>query len=293
MGYPRTSVTKDGAPGLSVELPPGLMVGELADIETLPPVFTGADRFAAIISPNGPAVITLSIIAQPAQQSLSEILQRCASERGITQASLIRVNFGGVNLRHPGLLCEIAAGCTLAAFEDGRAIFVIEATAPSDIWADYQPFLRRAMLSIELSVPTGPTLPLVPGEAKPELAPGVADPDDVEARRREAALRDAAIEAERFITMQRFDDAEALILAVDEGSSGCVELGRLYEQKLRDGDGDDGSREKLFHRALAWKLRAWPDPHTKIEAEHFSRGEAEERARLIALLGHAPRSRAN
>jgi hypothetical protein len=290
MGYPRISFVKDGQPGFTVELPPGLVIADPADAGPLPPVFTGADRLVAIVSPNGPAVMTVSLVAADDHESLYGFIQRCAAERGLADAPVVRKQFGGENHRHLGLVCESKSGSTLAAFEDSGAIIVIEAVADLDIWADYQPFLMRAMLSIELLAPGDPILPLMLGESAPALAPGLPDADAVEAQRRELALNKAASEAAQLISLQRFADAEALILAVDQGSSGCVELGRLYEQKLRDGDGDDASRETLFHRALAWKLRAWPDPHTQIEAEHFSRGAAEERARLIALLGHEPRS---
>ena len=290
MGYPRISLVKDRSPGFSIELPPGLMIADLADAGPLAPVFTGAERFAVILSPNGPAVIELSVIAAAGQVSLSEILRCCAADRGLNNPLLARENFGGTNHRHPGLICEIASGRTLAAFEDAGVILVMEARADLDIWADYQPFLTRAMLSIELLAPEGPTLPLATGEPAPPLAPGLPDADDVESARRDAAMRDAAVEAERLIGLQRFADAEALVMAVDQGSVGCAQLGQIYERRLRAGDGDETARETLFRRALAWKLRAWPEPHTQIEAERFARGAAEDRTRLIELLGRDPTS---
>jgi len=66
-------------------------------------------------------------------------------------------------------------------------------------------------------------------------------------------------------------------------------MGRLYEEYLReDGQQSKSTREEVFRRALDWKLRSYPDPHTEIEAEDYARGMAEDRHLLIKLLEYDP-----
>ena len=73
-----------------------------------------------------------------------------------------------------------------------------------------------------------------------------------------------------------------------------VEVSRLYEGLLREvvsAGGTTSERvgvEALFRRALNWAQGCYPEPHTEVEAEDYERGRAEDRARLVAVLGYDP-----
>jgi hypothetical protein len=289
MGDNRVLVEGSTAPAFSIELPPGLIRADVADIENPPPVFTFASRIAAILAVNGPASITFSLTPAKGARSLTHVLQRAAKERGSSNPSIYFENIGAESHRHPGLSAEISVGCELALFEDGGTVVIMEASGTADIWSDYQPFLRAAMLSVELLSPTGPTLPLSPGGKIPELEGGIEDPRVTEARDRETELERKANEARKLIAAGNYDAAEALLAGRDAGPEVYALIGRLYEERLRDGGALKSSvRENLYRRALDCNLRAYPEPHTEIEANDYRRGMDEDRARLAELLGYDP-----
>ena len=145
------------------------------------------------------------------------------------------------------------------------------------------------MLSVEVVSPVGPALPLSPGGSVPQLEGGVPDPDRIEAEEREAALDRKAEEARRLIQAGNFDAAEALIVERGAGPEVHARMGRLFEEHLRESDGQHSSiREELYRRALDLQLRAYPEPHTQIEADSYRLGMDDDRTRLTALLGYEP-----
>lgn len=289
MNYPRSTFNLAGCPAFSVELPPGLIFAELSDVDPAPKPFTFAQRFAAIVAVNGPASIIFSSLFAQDVHFLTEVMQRCAKECGCDNPALFLEQAGGEQQRHPGLLAEVATGSELAVVEDGGEVIIMAATGEADIWPDCGPFLRRAMLSVELLAPRGPTLPLAPNQKVPKLQPGVPDPDKVAAASRKTELERKSQAAAEHIAQGRFDEAEALLIDRDAGPGKHARMGCLYEERLRESDNaDKNSRETLYRRALDWKLRSYPEPHTAVEAENVSRGRAEDRATLITLLGYDP-----
>jgi hypothetical protein len=145
------------------------------------------------------------------------------------------------------------------------------------------------MLSVELFDPRGPTIPLSADGLIPQLEAGIPDPDTVAAAAREKDLHDRATKGEELIRAGRFEDAEALVVNRDNGPEVYALMGRLYQQCLSNGESQDAAvRENLYRRALEWKLRSYPEPHTEIEADNYSRGMAEDKEVLIRLLGYEP-----
>ena len=289
MGYARTTFTSSGAPSFSVALPPGLILVEPSETEPSIIPLPFATPFAAIAAVNGPAAIMLSRSAATKWRSLNAVVLQCARERGSSNPALFFESIGGETHRHPALWAEVGVGCEFAVFEDGGSIFVMEATGAPSIWREFEPFLRGAMLSVELLDPRGPTIPLSPNQPVPQLEAGIPDPDTVAAAARESDLRDKATKAEELIRAGRFEDAEALVVNRDAGPEVCALMGRLYQQSLSNTENRDAAvRENLFRRALEWKLRSYPEPHTEIEANDYARGMAEDKEVLIRLLGYEP-----
>ncbi len=107
---------------------------------------------------------------------------------------------------------------------------------------------------------------------------------------------DECIESSRpLLADRRFDDAEKRVRAVDGDIYGMLALARMYEAHLRmlvergESDRDRVSVEAVFQRALQWAQRAYPAPHTQIEADNYSAGQEEDRARLVKILSYEPR----
>jgi hypothetical protein len=289
MGYARTTFNSSGAPAFSVELPPGLILVEPYETEPSISPLPFATQFAAIAAVNGPAAIMLSSIAATKWQSLSAVLLQCAAHRGSSNPAVFFESIGGETHRHPALWAEVRFGCEFAVFEDGGTIFVMEAAGASPIWREFEPFLKGAMLSVELFDPRGPTIPLSADGLIPQLEAGIPDPDTVAAAAREKDLHDRATKGEELIRAGRFEDAEALVVNRDNGPEVYALMGRLYQQCLSNGESQDAAvRENLYRRALEWKLRSYPEPHTEIEADNYSRGMAEDKEVLIRLLGYEP-----
>lgn len=99
-----------------------------------------------------------------------------------------------------------------------------------------------------------------------------------------------AIDAEPLLSNGRYDDAERLVRQVNDDIYGAVTLGTLFTRALETcvqaASPDRARAEVLFERALRWRS-AWPEPHTREEAEranaHRDSVEAELRA-LLAIL---------
>ena len=214
MGYGRTPFNSDGATPFSIELPPGLIVTDFSELDPQPVPLKFVTVVAFIAAVNGPASIVLSQLSAKDRSSLMDVAAMCASERGAGNPSWNVESIGGEMHRHPGLQAEVRFGCEFVLFEDGGQILILEATGASDIWREYEPFLKRAMLSIELSAPLGPTLPLEVGNEVPQLLPGMPDPDSAAATAREADLSARAVEAKRLIEAGQFQDAENLVADV-------------------------------------------------------------------------------
>ena len=104
----------------------------------------------------------------------------------------------------------------------------------------------------------------------------------------------AVAEADRLLSQDRYDDAERAIRAVDDSIYGAVEIAKVYrrrlEQLVREGVNADASPRlaRVFERAVMAAWSAYPEPHTEIEAENYSRGRATDRAELVKILGYDP-----
>lgn len=104
----------------------------------------------------------------------------------------------------------------------------------------------------------------------------------------------AVAEAEGLLDDDRYDEAERAIVAVDDSIYGEVEIARLYHRRLEQlvalgvTDASRARVEEVFRRALSWAHRAYPEPHTALEATQYDTGRAEDRARLVRILGYEP-----
>ena len=105
----------------------------------------------------------------------------------------------------------------------------------------------------------------------------------------------AVAEAERLVHDDHFDEAEQTILRVENSIYAVVDLAALYRRRLEqlvaeeDGTASKSRREAVFRRALDWAQRAYPEPHTAIEAAQYESGRAEDHAQLVRILGYDPR----
>ncbi|HVK79377.1 MAG TPA: hypothetical protein VM915_02085 [Verrucomicrobiae bacterium] len=162
-------------------------------------------------------------------------------------------------------------------FESGGAVFHGVATAPSELWRDYGPFLEMAMLTFDIGARPSPYLPLFAGGGTPEVStkPEI-ESASVALDRRFAAV---AAKAQALIAQHQFDEAEALVRAVDADIRGASALMRAYEAELAQAPAD----ERIFERALYWARAALPEPHTAIEAEQNAAALAEREARLAQI----------
>ena len=104
----------------------------------------------------------------------------------------------------------------------------------------------------------------------------------------------AVAEADRLMSEDRYDEAERAIRAVDDSIYGAVEMAKIYrhrlEQLVLDGVNLDTKPRlvRVFERAVMAAWSAYPEPHTALEAENYSRGRATDRAELVKILGYDP-----
>jgi hypothetical protein len=104
----------------------------------------------------------------------------------------------------------------------------------------------------------------------------------------------AVAEAARLVDDDRFDEAEQTVLRVEDSIYAIVDIAAVYRKRLEQlvAHGDTAAsksrREAVFRRALDWAQRAYPEPHTAMEADQFDSGRAENRAQLVRILGYDP-----
>src|SRR5262245_50542314 len=146
MSYGRTPFNLGNSPPFTIKLPPGLMFAEFSELQPQPVPLTFATIFASIVAVNGPASIVLYELSAKDQASLMDIAAMCATERGAIGTAWNVESIGGETHRHPGLQAEARLGCEFVLFEDGERVVIMEAVGGLDIWREYEPFLKQAML---------------------------------------------------------------------------------------------------------------------------------------------------
>ena len=100
-------------------------------------------------------------------------------------------------------------------------------------------------------------------------------------------------EALKLIAESRFAEADALVKNVDPSIEGQCAYAAMYRDYLKtlivpDQPRQSPHAEAVFRRALEWAQGAYPDPHTQIEADDFSRGRDEDLAELVEVMGYEP-----
>jgi hypothetical protein len=103
------------------------------------------------------------------------------------------------------------------------------------------------------------------------------------ARERESLL----IEARDLIASGRFDEAEAMVRERDGSLETAAMLAKVYRECLRTAVATEAPRPLIglmFDRAKEAVCRAWPEPHTPIEAEQYERGRSEDKAALERIV---------
>lgn len=259
------------------------------------------------------AAAFVAVAARPAYEegSMEDWARYLAGHFKLNVTGLVSGYIGGPTHNHPGILVEAdqeqdgtKMTMRFVLIEDGRRLVTVQGLCPTELWSSYGPALEESVVSLELDDPKGPTVPCVPGAMVP-----ICDMPDAEIgqwpRGRGASKidlaqleprREEAISLARTLILQdRYDDAELLLRNVDPYFHPAVALSRLYEERLRqlagDRKADKIAADEAFRRALDWSLSTYPDPHTAIEAEDFGRAQAEDRARLISILGREPGKR--
>lgn len=111
----------------------------------------------------------------------------------------------------------------------------------------------------------------------------------------QAARRAAAVQkVEELVSADRYDEAEQLMRATDDSIQGSVMLAQLYRARLEQFvaagmvESDRARVEGVYERAKQWAYSTYPTPHTAMEAEDYEAGRAEDRARLVGILGYEP-----
>ena len=106
--------------------------------------------------------------------------------------------------------------------------------------------------------------------------------------------RAPAIESARALAQSgQYDEAIAAVRKVDDSIYGAVATAKLLEAHLRElvaaqPKADAKRLRTAFEHALSVAQSCYPEPHTQIEADNYDTGRAEDRARLIKILGYDP-----
>lgn len=114
--------------------------------------------------------------------------------------------------------------------------------------------------------------------------------------RQESARQGVTDQARSLLASGKLDEAERLVQASDSSIQGGVLIARLYQERLEAlvaagaAKHERATVEAVYHRALDWAQRCYPEPHTEIEADNYRAGRAEDRARLVGILGYEPPS---
>ena len=107
-----------------------------------------------------------------------------------------------------------------------------------------------------------------------------------------AVKREPALKiARELLGKADYNGAAAAVRKVDDSIYGAVALAKLMEEHLRQlvaKNFDKAFLKTAFDQTLLACYRAQPDPHTAIEAENCARWSAEDRARLVGILGYDP-----
>jgi hypothetical protein len=248
------------------------------------------------------ALALVTVAARPVYETGS-VLQWIRFLAEFYGMALRNVRTGTVGGVHPAILAEATQDqdgtqlrFAVVAFEDGGRLVTAHGMCPEVLWPSFGPALTRAVHSVELTRPKGPTRDLDSTTAIGWRKEDAATPAEMDAFRADlAGKREGAIgRAERALVDGHFDEAERAIMEVDPSITGAVEISRMYERRLTamvKAGGvkrDRAGVEQVFRRALSWALNTYPEPHTEIEAEQYEKGRAEDRARLTGILGYEP-----
>lgn len=312
MSLPRVKFpARIAALDFSMEMPIGFYHPDLPKDE---PNFDDPTVSAPLMLTASPiAMALIAVAARPAytEGSVSRWVGFLTSHFGISITEMHPGRVGGLLKWHPAILAsgtQVQDGVELSMkfvfFEDGGHLISAHAMCPKELEDSYLGTLHHCIETIELENPKGPTAMLMPEEFggtvptleliehDPEL-PMPKDANEVYARMMEKK-RDAAVaEARPLVAKGDYDAAEQIVLRADQSIMGHVAIGNMYTQALRDAVGGKKSRtltETLFARALSWKQRAYPEPHTEFEAEDYERGTESDRAELVSVLGYDPES---
>lgn len=279
---------------------------------------TGATLLACLAPPSADAC--LAVAARPARLigSVEQWARSLCSLNGWTIIGLVSGFTGepgpGGHL-HPCILVEAtlthegaARTARIIALEDGRRWLIAHALCSTDLWPALGQTLERSLLSIQLARPLGPTAPCVPGGPVPIVdMPGQSAGEWPRGRGAEvfdpapqqAALAAAVSTARQLIAAGKHAQAEATVRQADGDIQGSVSLARLYRERLIElmsqrpphttrgthhPTDNDPELKLVFGRALHWALCAYPQPHTEVEGEDYARGQAQDRAALLAIL---------
>lgn len=253
--YPRQWLRPEGAPAFSLALPPGLMGVTGRDAQDFIAARNDEPLIAGVVAANGPAEIAITL----------------ARAEDFLSAGLEPISVGGERFRHAAL-SHVASEegdeirVRTIVVTDGARAFRLTARCPASIWEDYGPFLEAAMMSFELETPE-----------EMRFAPPRAPSGE------EMAERRAFLEMERLIAAGKLDEADRAAGRLADSLQRGAALGRLYTEALRRAN-TRNEAERLYERARRWRLSAFPDPHTQIEANEFRAAQEEAQAELLALL---------
>jgi len=281
--YPRIAISA-GDVAFSLELPPGLF----ADDPAAAPSSAGAPVALFLAVAEGPMLAVRSLSVSGVS-SLHDLLERDVPEAA--GQAFEDACSGGRSRSHSGLAWREEAGGVIRsrfAFECGGTAFLASAEAPAEMWGDYGVFAERAMMTIEVSDPSGPpTLALRPGCQPPPDGAPVIDQEAEKANAHQRTLRAAESIAAGMIASG--DDAGAIahVRAVDSDIRGAWVLARLFETAL-GAAGSAARAEELYALAREWGWRSIPSPQTAVEGEQHAEALAELEARLADLRGRQP-----
>lgn len=314
----RTKLTRRRIPAKLAELGFSMLVPDAfvePDIPTEDMDFSDPTKSAPLaFYSSSVAAAFLAVAARPAYEngSMEDWARYLAEHFKLEIKGLVSGTIGGAERNHPGILVEAtqtqdgtALTMRFVLIEDGKRLVTVQAICPTELWPSFGASLEECVTSLQLDNPKGPTVPCVPGAMVP-----VCDMPDPEIgawpRGRGASQIDlAALEPRReeaialartLILQDRYDDAELLLKNVDPYFHAAVPLARLYEERLRQvakgsAKAERAKADEVFRRALDWSGSTYPDPHTEVEAETFGRAQAEDRARLVSILGREPTAR--
>lgn len=289
--------------GFSIDVPTGMqrietpgVTAEFADPKQAAPLALWA-------SPETGAV--LAVATRPAF-SEGGVLQWVRNLAGLFEMDLqhVLVQKVGSPPTHPGVTAfgvqrrkGVKQSFMLAAFEDGGWLVTAHGACPTDRWAECGNRLAEAVESIVLAKPRGGMhkvdSPIPDRWTKPRKSRAQEDYERGVAER-SSQRAPAMARVQELIREGRYDEADRAAREGGPSIESDVEVGRLYERRLREVVSAGGTAsdrvgvEALFRRALGWAQGCYPDPHTEIEAENYESGRAEDRARLVAVLGYDP-----